>query len=126
MEELLVVGDRVLIAPDQGEERTATGLVLPASVRERDKVHGGRVVRTGPGYLMPNAEYSDEPWSRTGSPVRYLPLQAQRGDYAFFVRAEAVEITFRERAYLIVPHRAILALVRPEEVDLDALLENVT
>lgn len=118
MSELIVVGDRVLVEPQVGEQQTDSGLVLPASVAEQENVRGGRVVKTGPGYLTPNPEYSEsETWKQTDDPVRYLPLQARPGDYAFFLRKEAIEIRYNDTRYLILPHSAILALVRehPEE-----------
>lgn len=118
MSQLLITGDRVLIEPQTGERETDSGLLLPATVAAREKVRGGVVVRTGPGYVMPNPEYSEgEVWKQTQSEVRYLPLQAAVGDFAFFVRKEAVEITYEGTDYLIVPHAAILALVRPDEDD---------
>lgn len=118
MPDLIIVGDRVLIRPEDPAERTASGLYLPASVREREKVQGGRVVRTGPGHLIPNPEYSEaEPWAPERPVVRYLPLQAQPGDFALFLRKEAIEIEYEEQSYLIVPHSSILALVRAEPPD---------
>lgn len=123
MNELILVGDRVLIEPEEGEQRTEAGLVLPATVMEKEKVGAGRVIQVGPGYLMPNPEYSEgEPWTQPREVVRYLPLQAQPGDLAFFLRKEAVEITYEKKAYVIVHHGAILALVRPKSQD---LLENI-
>ncbi|MFN3595829.1 MAG: co-chaperone GroES [Rubricoccaceae bacterium] len=111
---LIVVGDRVLIRPDDDEQTTGAGLLLPASVRARERVQGGRIVRVGPGHLIPNPDYSDaEPWAPPREAVRYLPLQAQAGDYALFLRKEAVELTFGGEELLIVPHGALLALVRP-------------
>lgn len=135
MAELIVVGDRVLIQPQTGEDRTDSGLVLPASVSEQEGVENGRVVKTGPGYLTQNPEYSEsESWKESTDPVRYLPLQAEPGDHAFFVRKEAVDLRYDGENYLIVPHNAILALVRendtPEEPsdttldDLDDLLDE--
>ena len=44
-------------------------------------------------------------------------LQAEPGDFAFFMRKEAIEITYDGDDYLIVPHGAILALVRPDADD---------
>jgi len=41
---LIVVGDRVLIAPEEGEERTNVGLYLPPSALEGRQVQGGRIV----------------------------------------------------------------------------------
>ena len=49
--------------------------------------------------------------------MRYLPLQAEPGDYAFFLQNEGVEIRYEDEDYLIVPHKAILALVRPDPED---------
>ena len=113
-ETLLIVGDRVLVRPEDPAERTQSGLYLPASVREQDKVRGGRVVRTGPGLMVPNPEFSEgEAWAPKKDAVRYLPLQARPGDYALFLRKEAVELEWDGAAYLIVPHGAILALARP-------------
>lgn len=120
MAELIVVGDRVLIRPETGEEKTDTGLVLPASVSEHEDVRSGRVIKTGPGYLTQNPEYTEtESWKESATPVRYLPLQAQPGDHAFFVQNEAIDLRYDDTHYMIVPHSAILALVRedgtPEE-----------
>ena len=118
-----VVGDRVLVRPGDDAERTAGGLYLPASVAGKERVRGGRVVRVGPGHAVPNPDYSAaEPWAGEASPVRYLPLQARVGDYALFLRKEAVEVEYGSEAYLIVPHGALLALVRaehPEDADYD-------
>jgi chaperonin GroES len=122
MNELIMVGDRVLVAPGGGERQTQAGLYLPVTVTERERIQSGRVERVGPGYIIPNPEYSGEPWASQREAVRYLPLQARPGDLAFFVRKEAIEITFEGRDYLIVPHAAILALVRSHpDPDPDAL-----
>lgn len=119
MPELIIVGDRVLISPDRGEQHTDAGLVLPASVAERDRVGSGRVAGVGPGHLMPNPEYTEgEPWAAPKEAVRYLPLQAKEGDFAFFLRKESVELTYEGMKYLIVPHSAILALIRPDPNDI--------
>jgi len=46
---LTVVGDRVLIAPQEGEERTKVGLYLPPTAVDHQAVQGGRILATGPG-----------------------------------------------------------------------------
>lgn len=116
MQSLVLVGDRVLIEPDNGERQTRSGLLLPASVAEGDRVGSGRVAEVGPGYLTANPEFSEqEMWAEDRSSVRYLPLQAQPGDYAFYLRKDGVELTFRDTHYVIVHHNAILALVREDE-----------
>ena len=113
---LIVVGDRVLIQPEEGEDRTKVGLYLPATAMDSQAVQGGTVVATGPGNAVSApTELSDEPW-KIGSPEpRYVPLQAELGDYAVFFRKAAVEITFEGEHYLVVPQAAILTLVRDED-----------
>jgi len=119
VDNLIIVGDRVLIAPDEGEQQTKAGLYLPASVAESERVQHGRVVKVGPGYVVPNPEYSeDETWKQTSSIKRYLPLQADPGDVAYFMRKEAITVTYRDKKYLIIPHSAILFLVRPTAEDI--------
>lgn len=112
--ELIVVGDRVLMLPDNDKERTEHGLYLPPSVKEKEKVQSGYVVKAGPGYPVPNPQFIDqESWSTTPKePVKYIPLQAEEGDYAIFLRDQAIEIEFEFKKYLIVPQSAILVLIR--------------
>ena len=120
---LIVVGDRVLVVPEEGEERTRVGLYLPPSAVDGMAVQGGRIVATGPGNPVPEpASLDDEPWKISGARegVRYVPMQARIGDYALFFRKAAVEITFEEKKYLVVPQAAVLVLVRdphPENDD---------
>ncbi len=110
---LIVVGDRVLITPEEGEERTNVGLYLPPTAIESRQVQGGRILATGPGTPMTEpASMDDEPWKIRGPDVKYLPMQAEVGDYALFFRKAAVEITFEKKTYLVVPQAAILVLVR--------------
>ncbi len=117
---LLVVGDRVLIAPEEGEERTRVGLYLPPTAVDKKEVQGGTVVATGPGTpVSAPTELDDEPWKITGGEARYLPVQARVGDYALFFRRAAVEITFEGKKYLVVPQAAILTLVREGFEDLE-------
>lgn len=113
--QMIVVGDRVLLEPDTGQDKTKAGLYLPDTVREKDKVATGRVVKVGPGYAVPNPNYTDdEPWSKPKDPARYIPLQVWEGDQALFLRDQAIEVEFEEKKYLVVPQSAILMIVRDE------------
>jgi chaperonin GroES len=116
---LIVVGDRVLVQPEEGEDRTKVGLYLPATAVDNRAVQGGTVVATGPGNAVSApTELDEEPWKIGAPEPRYVPLQARIGDYAIFFRRAAVEITFEGDRYLVVPQAAILTLVR-EEDDVD-------
>ncbi len=111
---LLVVGDRVLITPEEGEEhRTRVGLYLPATAIDTQAVQTGLIVATGPGDPLPDPSvFDDEPWRAIEKTPRHRPLQAQVGDHAIFFRKAAVEITFEGTRYLVVPQAAILVLIR--------------
>lgn len=111
--QLIVVGDRVLVEPEEGEDRTKVGLYLPASAVDRQSVQGGRVLGTGPGTpIGAPADLDEEPWKIASGEAKYLPVQARAGDFAIFFRKAAVEISFENKRYLVVPQAAILALVR--------------
>jgi chaperonin GroES len=112
---LLVVGDRVLIEPEDGEGRTRVGLYLPPGAVDSEQVQGGRIVATGPGNPIADpSSFDNEPWKIPSGETRSRPMQANVGDHALFFRKAAVEITFEDVKYLVVPEAAILVLVRED------------
>jgi chaperonin GroES len=116
---IMVVGDRVLVLPDKDKNKTKHGLYLPPGVKEKEKVQGGYIVQVGPGYPVVNPNYMDqEPWSTSPKePVKYIPLQAEEGDYALFLKDSAIEIEYDDKEYLILPQSAILVLIRPDSFE---------
>lgn len=120
--QLIVVGDRVLIEPEVGEGRSKVGLYLPASAVDQQSVQGGRVLATGPGTpIGAPTELDEEPWKIGSGEARYLPVQAQVGDFAIFFRKASVEISFEGKEYLVVPQAAILTLVREKNSGVEPL-----
>lgn len=110
---LIVVGDRVLVRAEDGDQRSRAGLYLPPNAVDSQQVQGGDIVATGPGFPMPDpGDASEEPWRQRQREAKYVPMQARIGDYALFFRKASVEITFENEQYLVVPQHAILALVR--------------
>ena len=110
---LIVVGDRLLIEPEEGEERSKVGLYLPPSAVDNQAVQAGTVVATGPGTpISAPTDLDEEPWRIASGEPRFLPVQARPGDYAIFFRRAAVDITFEHRRYLVVPQAAVLVLIR--------------
>ncbi len=110
---LVVMGDRVLIQPKEGEERTTVGLYLPATAVDRQAVQSGEIVATGPGTPMAEPTALDEePWRIANAENKFMPMQAKIGDFAIFFRKAAVEITFEGDRYLRAPPAAILVSVR--------------
>lgn len=116
MERFIMAGDRVLVKPKNPEQRTASGLILPPTVQENEKLLSGYVVKVGPGYPIPAMTDADEPWKEKQDEVRYVPLQAQSGDLAVYLNKSGYEIEFNQEKYVILPHNAILMLIRDEEL----------
>ena len=112
---ILVVGDRILIRPDKGEKKSPAGLYLPPSVIEKQEVRGGIVVEVGPGIPLGSPTNSfDEPWKEEKTDVKYLPTQAEIGDYALYLSKASIEIKIEEEEFLIVSQSAILILIRDD------------
>lgn len=111
----VVIGDRILIKPVEANNRTQTGLYLPPSVHENEKIHSGYVIKSGPGYPIPSSE-EDEPWKNEQQKIKYIPLQPEEGDMAIYLQKHAYEIEFNNEKYIIVPQSAILMLIRDEEI----------
>jgi chaperonin GroES len=112
---LVVIGDRVLIRLSKPNERTDSGLYLPAGVQEKEKVQQGYIIKTGPGYAIP-IPVDDEPWKNEDDKVKYIPLQAKEGDIAIFLLSGATEVIYESEKYFIVPQSAILMLEREEDL----------
>lgn len=111
--EVVVVGDKVLIRPEEADAKTPSGLYLPQGVEEKEAVAAGYVVNVGPGYPTAEPASEGEPWTRgQRGEMRYVPLQARSGDYAVFLRRDAIEVEIDGSKYQIVGHSSILLLIR--------------
>ena len=115
--QVLVVGDRLLIQPDKGDKTSPAGLYLPPSVIEKQEVKGGIVIEVGPGIPLGSPDAGiNEPWKENNNELKYIPTQAEIGDYALYLGKAGIEIEIEKKEYLIVPQSAILILIR-EDID---------
>jgi chaperonin GroES len=112
LQKLIVIGDRILIKPKTPLSKTKGGLFLPPGVNENEKVQIGYVLKVGPGYPIPSVNDSDEPWKNRTDEPKYVPLQPKEGDQAVYLQNSAIEIEFNKEKYIVVPHSAILLLLR--------------
>ena len=85
-------------------------------VQEKEKIHSGYVLKVGPGYPIPAIQDTDEPWKDRGDDVKYVPLQPREGDEAIYLQKSGYEIEFNNEKYVIIPHSAILMLIRDEDL----------
>ena len=116
LSKFIVVGDRVLIKPKNQMDRTKSGLYLPPGVQEKEKIHSGYVLKVGPGYPIPALQDAEEPWKNQNDAVKYVPLQPKEGDLAIYLQKSGYEIEFNNEKYVIIPHSAILMLIRDDEL----------
>lgn len=116
LEKFIMVGDRVLIKPKSPQDKTKTGLYLPPGVHEKEKIQVGYVLKVGPGYPIPAVHEADEPWKDKSDEVKYVPLQPKVGDLAIYLQSSSFEIEFNDEKYVIIPHNAILMIIRDEEL----------
>jgi len=115
-DKFLMVGDKVLVKPTNPQVKTKSGLLLPPLVQEGEKLQTGYVIRIGPGYPLPLPADEDEPWKKKDEKNSYLSLQAKEGDLAVYLQSSAYEVSLNDEKYLILPHSAILMLVRDKEL----------
>ena len=115
-DKFILVSDKVLVKPTSKEARTNSGLYLPPTVEQKEKLGSGYVIKVGPGYPIPAVNDYDEPWKDKSDQVKYVPLQAKPGDLAIFLQKSGWEVVIDEQSYLVLPHSAIVMLIRDEEL----------
>lgn len=89
------LGDRIVIELVETEEKTASGIVLPDSAKE--KPQEGRVVAVGTGRVLDNGER--------------VALEVSEGDRIIFSKYSGTEVKYQGAEYLILRENDILAIV---------------
>jgi chaperonin GroES len=95
MAEIKPLGDRVLIKRLEAEEKTAGGIVLPDTPKEKPKQ--GRVVALGDGRQLDSGEVA--------------PLQLSEGDTVLFGSFAGTEVTVDGEEYLLMSEDDVLAII---------------
>jgi chaperonin GroES len=116
LEKFIMVGDRVLVKPKNPSQKTKAGLYLPPTIQEKEKLQSGYIVKVGPGYPIPAVSEDDENWKKKAEEVKYVPLQTHIGDLAIYLNRDGFEIEFNNEKYIILPHAAILMIIRDENL----------
>jgi chaperonin GroES len=89
------VNDKILIKRLEAEEKTAGGILLPDSAREKPKQ--GKVLKVGEGKLMENGKRA--------------AFQVKEGDRVLFTSYAGNEVTVEGEELLIMTEDDILAVV---------------
>ena len=88
--------DRIVVRPSEAEEKTASGLVIPDTAKE--KPQQGEVLAVGPG-------------RRTDNTGDLVPLDIKVGDTVVYSKYGGTEITIDGEDLLILTSRDVLAKV---------------
>ncbi|GIN58011.1 co-chaperone GroES [Lederbergia ruris] len=89
------LGDRVIIELVESEEKTASGIVLPETAKE--KPQEGKVVAVGSGRVLDSGEQ--------------VALEVSEGDRIIFSKYAGTEVKYQGTEYLILRESDILAIV---------------
>ena len=89
------LGDRIVVKPkEEDEARTASGLVIPDTAKEKPQL--GDVLAVGPGV------YADG---------ERVPLDVEVGDVVFYSKYGGTEVKVEGEDYLILSARDVLAVL---------------
>jgi chaperonin GroES len=116
VEKFILIGDRVLLKPKSPQQKTKSGLFLPPGFEDKQKTGSGYVIKSGPGYPIPAMPDVQEPWKKNDDNLHYFPLQVRPGDLVVYLQDSSFLIEFNKEKYIIVPHSAILMLIRDQEL----------
>ncbi|MDP9075440.1 MAG: co-chaperone GroES [Actinomycetota bacterium] len=89
--------DRIVVRQNEAEEKTASGLVIPDTAKE--KPQQGEVLAVGPG-------------RRSDTSGELIPLDVQVGDTVVYSKYGGTEIAVEGEDLLILTSRDVLAKVK--------------
>lgn len=90
------LGDRVVIELVESEEKTASGIVLPDTAKE--KPSEGKVIAVGTGRVLDSGER--------------VALEVSEGDRIIFSKYSGTEVKYQGTEYLVLRETDILAVVK--------------
>ena len=87
--------DRVLVKQQEAEDKTAGGIVLPDTAKE--KPQRGKVVATGPGKMLDSGERGK--------------MCVKKGDEVFYGKYTGNDVEIDQEKYVILRESDILAVI---------------
>jgi chaperonin GroES len=88
--------DRILVEVIDAETKTASGLVIPDTAKE--KPQEGKVLAVGPGRFDEDGE-------------KRVPMDIKVGDTIIFSKYGGTEVSYDNKDYLLLSARDVLAVV---------------
>ncbi|GIV58091.1 MAG: 10 kDa chaperonin [Rhodothermaceae bacterium] len=93
------LGDRVVVKPEPAEEKTASGIYIPDTAKE--KPQRGTVVAVGPGRVENGTK---------------IEMSVKEGDTVLYGKYAGTEIRLGDEEYLIMRESDILGILQEEAV----------
>ena len=84
------LADRVVVEPKEAETKTASGLYIPDTAKE--KPQQGTVIAVGPG-------------------AKDVEMEVKVGDVVLYGKYAGTEVSFEDKKYLIMKQSDILAVI---------------
>ena len=94
MTSITPLGDRLLVLPEEREDVTSSGLVLPDTAKE--KPMEGKVIAVGPGRLLDTGERQE--------------MEVEEGQTVLFAKYAGTEVKYDDE-YLIISEKDVLAII---------------
>ena len=89
------LSDRLVVKPEEAEEKTASGIILPDTAKEKPQM--GKIVAVGPGKI-----------NDSGNTMK---MSVSVGDKVLYGKYSGTEITFEGDDLLIMNESDILAII---------------
>jgi len=89
------LADRVIIEPSEGDEKTASGILLPETAKE--KPQQGKILAAGPG--------------RRDDDGKIIPMDVKVDDVVLYAKYAGTEVKVDGKKLLILKEADILAVV---------------
>ena len=89
------LSDRVVVKAEAAEDKTASGIILPDTAKEKPQM--GKVIAIGPGKI-----------SDSGSSIK---MTVKVGDKVLYGKYSGTEVTFENEDYLIMKENDIFAIL---------------
>ena len=96
MASITPLGDKILIKRLEAEEKTAGGIVLPDSAKEKPKE--GKIIALGSGKLLETGKRGE--------------FQVKKGDRILFASYAGTEVKVGGEEYLLMSEEDVLAVVK--------------
>ncbi len=89
------LGDRLIVKATEAEEKTAGGILLPDTAKE--KPQQGKVIAVGPGKLLDNG--------------KNVAMEVKEGDVIYYAKYGGTEVKVSGEEYVILRQDDVLAVV---------------